>query len=90
VEKTLVEKEVVESNVPTKDDQIRSLVQNYDAIAIFLQNLADESAINPGTHAEIVKSATLLRIFLRNQIVLVKQQFPNVFQEPVPTEEPCR
>lgn len=59
---------------------IHQAVVNAEAVAGFLRNLADQTATDPGVHSEIVKSATLLRIFLENQAKAGRERYPIAFE----------
>lgn len=74
---TVAKKTSVKSAIDV--EQIKATVANFETVANFLRNLADQAAADPNTHSEIVKSATLIRLFLENQVNGIKQQSPGVF-----------
>ena len=78
----VAKKEVVETK-SADNAQIRQAVASQEAVANFLRALADQAAVAPDVHPEIVKSATLLRLFLENQAAGARKQFATAFEGPV-------
>lgn len=62
-----------------QNEMIRKIASNNETVIQFLSSLADDAAAEPSIHPEIVKAATLLKVFLRNQVAMVKKQNPTVF-----------
>lgn len=73
----------VAKDVDKELENIRQSVTNMDSVASYLRALADQASIDPNTHSEIVKSATLLRLFLENQAAGARKQFATAFEGPV-------
>ena len=78
---TLVRKEDVAKAKNQQHEQIRSVVQQQEAVAGYLRRLADQTADDPTVHSEITKSATLLAIFLEKNSRGARQQYADAFKE---------
>lgn len=88
--KSLVTKKEVNESQEMENARVREIVKNQEAVVGFLRMLADQTAADPGVHSEIVKSATLVRIFLENQINGARAKFPQAFEEEMKDVETAR
>lgn len=79
--KPLVRKEEVKEATNLQHEQIRSVVQNQEAVSGYLRLLADQTANDPNVHSEITRSATLLAVFLEAQIKGARAQHADAFKE---------